>query len=272
MRMTKARTPSMTLKKFLNAPVNSVTRERMFFNKLYFDLKLAAARHDYHLNIFEPEVDRDKFDVLLDDGDNERRIQLKTFTKSSPTTQWSSNKRFMRPDIITGDKLGIAPADCGIGGGFFLIEIDDSGHDAPVSYYYTDRSIIHALSVRLLWEPVKPPKRKGRPTPERDDLAKKFLETLPAGDPTASIALHKRLFLRVKSSDALLAIAGFHSNETCYLPMNHLLEAELNGVTVEADGKSAQGLDRSLVATVHAQMVDLHDLLEEPNITVFTRR
>lgn len=103
----------MSLKKFLNAPVNTVTRERMFFNKLYFDLKLAAARRGYHLSVFEPEVDRDKFDVLLDDGDNERRIQLKAFSKSSGTSQWSSNKRFMRPDIIAGEKLRIVPAVSG---------------------------------------------------------------------------------------------------------------------------------------------------------------
>jgi hypothetical protein len=35
---------------------------------------LEAARAGYHLSVFEPEVDRDAFDVFLDDGDNERRI------------------------------------------------------------------------------------------------------------------------------------------------------------------------------------------------------
>jgi hypothetical protein len=77
----------MTLRNFFNAPANTVTRERMFFHRLYADLTLAAARAGYPLSIFEPEVDRDKFDVLLDDADNQRRIQLKTFTTSAGTTQ-----------------------------------------------------------------------------------------------------------------------------------------------------------------------------------------
>ena len=57
------------LKQFLNAPINSKTRERIFFNRLYFDIKLAAARRGYSLTVFEPEVDREGFDVVLDDAD-----------------------------------------------------------------------------------------------------------------------------------------------------------------------------------------------------------
>lgn len=262
----------MPLKKFLNAPENTVTRERMFFNKLYFDLKLAAMRANYHLSVFEPEVDRDKFDVLLDDGDNERRIQLKAFTKSSGTARWSSNKRFMRPDTLIGSRLNIAPADCGIGGAFFLIEIDDFSEDAPVSYFYTDRSIIYALEVGLLREAVSPVKRRGKPPLERSKLAKTFLEELAAGEPKDKIFLHKNLFLRVKSADALLAIAGFHSKETCYLPVNHILDAELEQIAIEADGVSTAGLDQTQVAIAHARMVDLDALLDEPQISVFTRR
>lgn len=73
-----AKSENKALQAFLKAKVNSVSRERIFHNKLFFDLKLAAARARYHLSIFEPEVDRDAFDIFLDDGDNERRIQVKT--------------------------------------------------------------------------------------------------------------------------------------------------------------------------------------------------
>jgi hypothetical protein len=69
-----AKSANQASRSFLEAKVNSVSRERIFHNKLFFDLKLAAARAGYHLSVFEPEVDRDAFDVFLDDGDNERRI------------------------------------------------------------------------------------------------------------------------------------------------------------------------------------------------------
>jgi hypothetical protein len=55
---------------------NNVSREKMFFNRLYFDLKLAAAHSNCALSIFAPEVGRDGFDVSLDDGDLDRRFQL----------------------------------------------------------------------------------------------------------------------------------------------------------------------------------------------------
>jgi len=41
---------------FLQAKKNSVSRERMYFHKLAFDLQLAAAEKNYPLQIFEPEM------------------------------------------------------------------------------------------------------------------------------------------------------------------------------------------------------------------------
>lgn len=76
---------TMTIAEFCRTPSNSVTRERIFFHKLYFDLKLATARCGYALTLFEPEVDRDSYDVMLDDGDTQRRVQLKTVLKTAKT-------------------------------------------------------------------------------------------------------------------------------------------------------------------------------------------
>lgn len=57
------------LRSFFAAPDNSVTRERIFFSRLSFDLKIAAARADYHLHLYEPDVDRDGFDIIVEDED-----------------------------------------------------------------------------------------------------------------------------------------------------------------------------------------------------------
>jgi hypothetical protein len=39
------------LQSFLSHGANSRSRERMFFHRLYFDLKLAAAQRGYHLGL-----------------------------------------------------------------------------------------------------------------------------------------------------------------------------------------------------------------------------
>lgn len=261
----------MALTAFFNNPVNSVTRERLFFHKLYFDIKLAAVRANYPLSIFEPEVDRDKFDIVLDDGDNERRIQLKTFTKSSGTTQWTSSKRFMRPDMVSGDKLNIAPMDCGLGGGFILIEIDDSVDDAPVSYLYTDRSLISGLASGLLVDVSSAPTGRGRRPEARRTLAENLLAGLAGGDPHDPTQLHKKLFVRLKSPDALLSIAGLHSTLDSYLPSDHFLDAEIKGIEADQTGVAVSGADAMDVAIVHARMLDIVALLDEPALRVFSR-
>ena len=94
-----------TLRTFLNDPRNTASRERMFFNRLYFDLKLAAAARGYPLSIFEPEVDREGYDVVIDDADMQRRFQLKIFTHSFQTSVWSL--RFSRRIIAAARSLGI---------------------------------------------------------------------------------------------------------------------------------------------------------------------
>ena len=58
----------MELSEYFNDSANLVTRERICFHKVAFDLELAAARKRYHLQLFEPEVDRDAFDMLLNSG------------------------------------------------------------------------------------------------------------------------------------------------------------------------------------------------------------
>lgn len=261
----------MALTDFFNNPVNSVTRERLFFHKLYFDIKLAAARANYPLSIFEPEVDRDKFDIVLDDGDNERRIQLKSFTKSSGTSQWTTSKRFMRPDMVSGDKLNIAPMDCGLGGGFILIEIDDSVDDAPVSYLYTDRALISGLASGLLIDERPAPTGRGRRPEPRRTLAETFLSGLAGGDAHDPIQLHKGLFVRLKSPDAVLSIAGLHSTLDCYLPSDHFLDAEIKRIEADEKGVAVSGADATDVATVHARMLDIVALLEEPALRAFLR-
>jgi len=263
----KADTP---LQAFLKAKVNSVSRERIFHNKLFFDLKLAAARRGYHLSIFEPEVDRDAFDVFLDDGDNERRIQVKTVLTSSSTTSWSSTRRFMRPERNYGDRLMIPPADCGAGGGFLLIEIDASVSEAPVRYSYTDYFIATALSMRLLRGTSAPVQNgPGRKKESREETASKFLRNLTRKNPGDKIRLARPLFVRVTSPDTLLALMNLHSNADCYLPSNMILEALEKRFEVNAEGNPPEGAELPTIRAFQSHIEEIFALLDEPELKVF---
>lgn len=258
------------LQTFLKAEINSVSRERIFHNKLFFDLKLAAARAGYHLSIFEPEVDRDAFDIFLDDGDNERRIQVKTVLASSATASWNSTKRFMRPTLVYGDRLRIVPAECGAGGGFLLIEIDDSSAEALVTYFYTDFFVATALQMRLLRETTPPLRQgQGRKKDSRQETAAKFLRTLASGNAGDKIRLPVPLFVRLKSTDCLLALMNLHSSVGCYLPSDMILKAIENRFDVDAGGDPPQDTDLPTIRVIQSHMEDIAALLDESDLTLF---
>jgi len=259
------------LQAFLKAEINSVSRERIFHNKLFFDLKLAAARRGYHLSIFEPEVDRDAFDILLDDGDNERRIQVKTVLARSTTMNWNSTKRFMRPTLIYGGRLGMAPAGCGSGGGFLLMEIDDSSAEAPVAYFYTDYFVATALDMHLLRETTAPVRqRRGRKKDSRQETASRFLRNLAHGNAGDRIRLPLPLFVRLKSPDCLLALMNLHSTTGCYLPSDMILKALHNRFEVDAQDNPPQNADLPTIRVFENHMQDILELLDEPDLTIFS--
>ena len=115
------------------------------------------------------------------------------------------------------------------------------------------------------------PRGPGRPAAERRALAASFLADLVAGEPKEKMVLKKGLFVRMKSPDAVLAIAGFHSREACYLPSNHFDDAEILRFDTDDDGTSVEGLDMSEVAKAHVRMQVLV-LVDDPALTTFFRR
>lgn len=137
-------------REFLAASENTVIRERMYFNLLFFELKLAAARRKYDIAIFEPEVDRSGFDVILDDRDLEKRFQLKTVIEGAKTASWEVHKRLLRPTYDDGELASWSPMQCGLGGGLLVIDISLGDTSRELSYRYLDWHILTAFSDGLI--------------------------------------------------------------------------------------------------------------------------
>lgn len=258
------REENVHLKDFFNKPNNSVTRERIFFNRLCYDIKIAAARIGVPLTIFEPEVDRDGFDIIIDDADNNRHFQLKTIVKTSTTNFWYINKRILRPNIFAGQKLMLYPADCGLGGGVMLISFDASEGEPSIEYYYTDYFIIFAFYIRMILEKKHMLKQK-----TRYQWAAEFFMEIKNGNPTDKMKINKKLFLKVKSADCLLAIAGFHSIKRCYLPADRILDMRLERFEADDKGKVLAHVIPEISAAAHHYATEIYDLLNEPELQTF---
>lgn len=265
---------TMSIADFCRAPSNSVTRERIFFHKLYFDLKLAAARRGYALNLFEPEVDRDAYDVMLDDGDTQRRVQLKTVLKSAKTAIWKSTKRFMRLEPVYGDKLGMAPLDCGIGGGFVMIEIDDTDDDGRVSYRYTDYYVIQAMADHIIHEKNsrRGYKAFGQPAKDRADFAADFMREIHSGNARDPIHLLPKHFIRAAGTDQLLTLLGLHSIGSIHLPCDRVMMALSKGFSVDFLGKPLSHVSLEAQGIAELAGNELLALSTEPSLVGFKRQ
>ncbi|MCP4381042.1 MAG: hypothetical protein GY798_06425, partial [Hyphomicrobiales bacterium] len=104
----------------------------------------------------------------------------------------------------------------------------------------------------------------------RKTYAKTLLTELESGGPTDAISLRRQLFVRGKSTDALLALIGLHNTTGCYLPANAIMETARDHFQADQNGIPKAELDRSVVAMAQCWAEDITVLLEEPELQPFT--
>lgn len=191
------------LNTFFNAPSNSHAREAILMDRLCYDLKLAAARRGYYLNTYFDDVDKDGFDLILDDQDYIKKIQVKSLITSAATKTWGIHKRIVRPSIHLLDKLGIEPSPVGAGseGGVVLIRFDPNKEDMGFEYFYTDAFVLLAFDVGIL-------KRNHK---SKQDAIDECLKLQFHGVGSERLSVPKAAFLRAKGPTELLALIGLHS-------------------------------------------------------------
>jgi hypothetical protein len=199
---------------FLNDK-NSRLREAILNYRLFYDLKLAAAFKGYNLNIFIPDVDREGYDIIIDNECVIRKLQLKTVLKSVKTSEWDILKMILCPDdkfinlldsnvdnefmnffYFSGDVVyrTFMP------GGVILMELEPEDEDKlNVIYYYTDIFIISALKNAMV---------KRKPAIQ-ENVLNKFIRKLKLLKPDQKKSVSKSFFVRVKSPGALLDLIGF---------------------------------------------------------------
>lgn len=220
---SEIRASSENLERFLREDLNSKTKEALINYRLFYELKLAAALAGYSLAIYQSDVDRDGFDVILDDFDTSRKIQLKTVMASSTTSSWDIHRSILRPHIDFADRLGFGEDTFGIGvqGAVILIVLTPKDGGINVSYFVTDVFIISAFRFELI----------KKESANLSVALKKFFREIRGGSANSRIAIPKSLFIEAKSINHLLALLGFHSIHS------HMWQHHLLGIADDFFGK-----------------------------------
>ncbi len=187
------------LSAFMMNPSNSRSREHILTTRAIYDLSLAAAASGYHLQTYSPVVDRDGFDLIIDDHDSIVPLQLKS--RAGSQSRWSVHRKLLRPQRRDCELFGFeeSPEGEGLGGGVLLAHIEPHDSALDVTYYYTDVHILTAL-----WQRVVDRNRS-------EDVALRRLQIDLSADVAGFVALPKAAFVRANSPDAVLALAGLHS-------------------------------------------------------------
>jgi len=191
------------LESFLFKEENSRTKESLINYRLFYDLKLAAALRGYDLSLYTPDVDRDGFDIILDDQDSVRKIQLKTVLKNATTSTWHIHKTMLRPDIEFCEELGFEPTQSGTGvqGGVILMELDPQKDSMDIRYYYTDVFVITALFLGIV----------NRSPKIRKTIFDSYYNNIRDGSSNDKMPVPKSLFVEAKSPEHLLGLMALHN-------------------------------------------------------------
>jgi hypothetical protein len=188
---------------------NSLVREEIINYKLIYELKKAAALHNYHLKTYLTAVDIEGYDLIIDDSALLRKVQLKT-KLDSKTRSWLVHKSIMLPGFNFEDygfHSTICPATPGC---IFLLQIKFQDEELFVEYYYTDINIISLMALGFLFT-----------TKESKEKAKQILKGMKNEIVCkGKVRLNKGMFLKVKNPESLLNIAGFQVRNNKHVTYN----------------------------------------------------
>lgn len=193
------------LERFLNEPKNMHAREALLMHRLFYDVKLAAAQRGYYLNSYFDDVDHDGFDVIFDDQDYIKKIQVKSVGANSATQSWSIHKKILRPSLYLLDRLGFESSQVGEGteGGVILIQFKETTEGLEFVYHYTDVFVLMAFDCSIVR------RNDGR----SQKAVKTCLTSLQSGLGSEMVSVPIAAFIKSKSIDSLLSLMGLHSNE-----------------------------------------------------------
>lgn len=200
----------MPLKEYLENSAKSTYREKIFEYRLCYDIKLAAAKNDFDIQIHKPEIDSWGYDIILDDRRATRLLQLKVTNDISAGTVFSKiHKSLLLPtrdrqeiiDYVFNDYHPRIVGDYGA-----LIATSYSIYDEAiidVNYYYTDIILIYLFSCGVF--------RKYKTS---EDKANKLIKKLGDFHYTDRIDIPIHLMIKVKSIDYLFPLFGIENGDS----------------------------------------------------------
>lgn len=199
--------------KYLNKDKNSRLREAIFKYAFFHDIKLAAAQFQTNLKIYEPEVDNEGCDIIIEDTrDYSRKIQLKSIYNSK-TTVWYIHKNILLPAFSHMSDFGLDTIFCPTyPGAVVLISAKEKTTDSAnvltshmsvfpqndYEYLYTDIYVIYLIYLDII---------KSNSSAKAN--AERVISLIREQFYFDKIKVPKNLFIKINGTVSLIKILGF---------------------------------------------------------------
>jgi len=188
--------------RYLNQSTNSLVREQLLNYKLFYDLQLAAAYDQEALKIYQPAVDNQGCDIVIEDNlDFSRKIQLKSKVESK-TKEWKIHRSILLPGMLQADDFGFDATICPTNpGAFIIIDVSrpkkENSDELSISYWYTDFNIISLIADGIF--------------KSKESTKKEAIKTINLLMTTKNkqIVIKKSLMVKVQKPSSLLDLCGF---------------------------------------------------------------
>ncbi len=186
----------------------SQQRERIFFHKLAYDLKVGSINSDQSLHIYEAEVDDSGYDIVVDNGYyNTRKFQVKTRLNPGGATKWECHSQLFCPSPNQESDWQFREWNgreaWGYDGGFILMDIEWlNGTEPKITYSYCDLSILMAIRDGFFNNDKKQEKASDVLRATRKDQHKDIRK----------FKLPQSMLVKPKNTECLLSLMRFNTN------------------------------------------------------------
>jgi hypothetical protein len=194
------------LSRFLQESANSVSREVLFAHRVTYELKLGSALSGWDLRVYRPDVDRDGFDLLIEQASVARFLQLKTVQHRAATRRWKVRTHLLHPSTRRSGRLRFRLPALGLGdgldGGVVLTDFSVVNESVDVTFRFFDLAVAAAHVCELT---------AGVRARARARDAAKFLESVRKANGRGSVIIPASMFIRVPTAEGLLSLLGMRT-------------------------------------------------------------
>ena len=195
---------SKYLKGFLDRSENSVSREVLLAHRVTYEFKIGSALSGFDLRAYRPDVDRDGFDLLIEQRSLARVIQLKTVGRRAKTVRWKVKSHLLHPSTRRSGRLKFSLPALGLGdgldGALLVVDFEVERESINIGYRLFDLAVAAAHTLRITGV-----------SEQKAEEASALLWRLRKAEGHGAVIIPAWMLIRLPTAESVLSVLGMRT-------------------------------------------------------------